>query len=313
MSSLWIDTDMGFDDMLAIMIVTQAAPRADLAIAGCSLVFGNAPLEKVQSNAANMADTFNWRFPIHSGAAAALCGDVITATNVLGEQGIPTLSRRLSESAPLPIRSSALDGLVSWLEGNDENRQLLALGPLTNIARLCHARPDLLVKIERITWMGGGAGRGNHTAFAEFNAFADPEALAVVCDAGIPFRMVDLDCCRQVTVTPLDLDELRQSDGPNAALLHDLFGGYIDIGISRGRPSMALYDPVAAACVADEQTVTFSSVAINVDCTQNPTRGQTNIDHLSEGAASSAIQIGVSAHAGKIRAMALRALMKASQ
>ncbi|NNC00940.1 nucleoside hydrolase, partial [Corallococcus exiguus] len=50
----WIDTDMGFDDILAVVIVDQS----NLTIDGVSLVFGNAPLEAVKDNAARAAAAF---------------------------------------------------------------------------------------------------------------------------------------------------------------------------------------------------------------------------------------------------------------
>jgi inosine-uridine nucleoside N-ribohydrolase len=48
---VWIDTDMGFDDIAAILVVTQS----NLDIDGISLVFGNTPLPQVRINAAGAA------------------------------------------------------------------------------------------------------------------------------------------------------------------------------------------------------------------------------------------------------------------
>ena len=39
---VWIDTDMGFDDIAAILVVAQSEYEID----GISLVFGNAPLPR---------------------------------------------------------------------------------------------------------------------------------------------------------------------------------------------------------------------------------------------------------------------------
>ena len=51
---VWIDTDMGFDDLAAIMVVAHGG----LAIDGISLVLGNAPLDQVRRNAAGAAAAF---------------------------------------------------------------------------------------------------------------------------------------------------------------------------------------------------------------------------------------------------------------
>ena len=45
---VWIDTDMGFDDIAAVLVVEHA----EVAIDGVSLVFGVAKLEQVRRNAA---------------------------------------------------------------------------------------------------------------------------------------------------------------------------------------------------------------------------------------------------------------------
>ena len=64
---VWIDTDMGFDDIAAIMVVQSAG----LAIDGISLVFGNATLEAVSGNAAGAVAAFGWSMPFHQGRAGA--------------------------------------------------------------------------------------------------------------------------------------------------------------------------------------------------------------------------------------------------
>ncbi len=170
-----------------------------------------------------------------------------TAQRILGETGI------LSGGPPLPAAEAAggdaFEALCDWLSAGGE-RRILALGPLTNIAALALARPDLAAKITDLVWMGGGVTAGNHTASAEFNAFADPEAVAIVLGHGLPLRMVDLDLCRQVTAGPADVAAVRDAGGPHAAALAGMFAAFIDIAVSRGRPEMALYDAAAAVAVA---------------------------------------------------------------
>ena len=64
MRRVWIDTDMGFDDIAAI---ARGGACPDVAIDGVSLVFGNAPMEQVRRNAARAAGFFGWAMPIHAG------------------------------------------------------------------------------------------------------------------------------------------------------------------------------------------------------------------------------------------------------
>ena len=69
MQRVWIDTDMGFDDLAAVLTVEHTAGWS---IDGVSLVAGNAPLPVVIDNAQRSAACFGWRFPIHAGRATPL-------------------------------------------------------------------------------------------------------------------------------------------------------------------------------------------------------------------------------------------------
>ncbi|AYM84421.1 nucleoside hydrolase [Agrobacterium tumefaciens] len=274
---VWIDTDMGFDDIAAIMVVQSAG----LAIDGISLVFGNATLDVVCSNAAGAVAAFGWSMPLHQGRAMPVLGALETAQSILGDCGIPTIGQSLPDAPALP-KSDAFTALCRWLEGEGEKR-ILALGPLTNIAALCLARPDLAGRISDLTWMGGGVTSGNHTASAEFNAFADPEALAIVLSHGLPLRMVDLDACRKVTASPADVLPIRNAGGKNAGLIADLLEGFIGIATSRGRPAMALYDPVAAVGFSFG-LLGWRHARIDVELHATLTRGRTVVETRAQKA-----------------------------
>ncbi|KNY33668.1 MULTISPECIES: nucleoside hydrolase [Agrobacterium] len=268
---VWIDTDMGFDDIAAILVVQSSG----LAIDGVSLVFGNTTLQAVCGNAAGAVAAFGWSMPIHQGSAKPVLGALETAQSILGDSGIPTVGQSLPDAPALP-KSDAFASLCGWLEGEGEKR-ILALGPLTNIAALCLARPDLAARVSDLIWMGGGLTSGNHTASAEFNAFADPEALAIVLSHGLPLRMVDLDACRKVTASPADVLPIRNAGGKNAALIADLLEGFIGIATSRGRAAMALYDPVAAVAFTSG-LIGWRQARIDIELHSALTRGRTVVE-----------------------------------
>lgn len=270
---IWIDTDMGFDDIAAIMV----AAHAGLTIDGISLVFGNAPLDQVRRNAAGAASAFVWPFPIHAGRSLPVLGKLETATGILSDQGMPSAGRHLPEVADT-FHSDAFDALCAWLSNGEANKRIMALGPLTNIAALCLARPDLAKKITELTWMGGGLTAGNHTASAEFNALADPEALGIVLAHGVPFRMIELDLCRKVLCYPDDIAPIRAAGGRNAELLADLLSGFVAIATSRGRPAMALYDAVAAAAFIRPDLVRWQAARLDVELAGSLTRGRTVVE-----------------------------------
>lgn len=274
---VWIDTDLGFDDIAAIFTVLDAGLTVD----GLSLVFGNTSLEQVRRNAAGAASVFGWQMPIHAGRARPVMGVLETAERILGQTGIPTVGLTVPQDKLVDQQSSESDAflaLCAWLESTPEPRRILALGPLTNIAALALARPDLTQKIAEIVWMGGGLTKGNHTASAEFNAFADPEAAAIVFAQNLPVKMVDLDFCRQILASPEDAVPIREAGGRNAALIADMLDGFIGIATSRGRPAMALYDPAAAAAFVRPDLVRFEPAHIAVETAGSLTRGRTVVE-----------------------------------
>jgi purine nucleosidase len=232
----------------------------------------------------------------------------LTAAYALGETGIPTAGKSLPEGASLP-ESDAFDALSEWIGKTVSPRRVLALGPLTNIAALVLARPELAGRIDELVWMGGAIGRGNHTASAEFNAAADPEAAAIVLAHHIPVKMVDLDFCRKIEATPADVLPVRAAGGRNAELLADLLEGFIDIAISRGRPAMALYDPAAAFAFAEPAAVGFQPAGIAIELQGALTRGRTVVETRRSHATFNACY-AVEVDAERARATILDALVK---
>ena len=92
MQQVWIDTDMGFDDLAAVLLV---AAQPDWQIDGLSLVAGNAPLAVVIDNALRSAACFGWRMPIHAGRDRPLACALVTAQNILGQDAMASAGRSL--------------------------------------------------------------------------------------------------------------------------------------------------------------------------------------------------------------------------
>ena len=155
---------------------------------------------------------------------------------------------------------------------------MLALGPLTNIATLLMARPELAARIGRLVWMGGSAGSGNHTAAAEFNAAVDPESVQRVIDTGVCIEMVGLDACRQVRAHAADAEALRALGTNRGEILADLLLGYVRIASADGSKPMALYDPTAAAALVCPEGMQWREGHLAMELDGTLTRGMTVIE-----------------------------------
>ena len=88
---LWVDTDFGFDDLWALLMLE----RAGLALDGVSLVAGNATLPQVTSNALGAVKAYGLTFPLYGGAAKPLVREPETAASVLGPTAIQTRGQLL--------------------------------------------------------------------------------------------------------------------------------------------------------------------------------------------------------------------------
>ncbi|WFE74785.1 nucleoside hydrolase [Roseinatronobacter sp. S2] len=291
--TIWVDTDLGFDDLWALLFLQ----RAGASLAGISLVAGNAELPQVVSNAQGAVHAYGLDAPLYRGADRPLLRPQETAARILGADGMQTRGRRLPVGDVPLSPLSAVDALAAWLHDTQPPRQVLALGPLTNLAHLVQRHPDAAARITRLVWMGGSNGPGNHSPAAEFNALADPEALACVLGAGLPLEVIDLMLCRTVTFGPQDMPDTDP-------LTHDLLGGYLDIGLSRGRGHMAIYDPVAALAMLHPSLFGFARTRMDVSTTPDASYGATAFTPDPAGP----VQLAITTYSDDIAQLCLGAL-----
>jgi purine nucleosidase len=310
MPRVWIDTDLGFDDLAAVLTVAHAPGWV---IDGMSLGAGNAPIEVVVDNALRSAACFAWRFPICAGRAQPLRGQLVTAQSLLGADAMVSAGRALPQERATLRSIDAVAALGEYLAEAIDPVTLLALGPLTNIAVVLQHRPDLAARIGMMMWMGGSAGPGNHTAAAEFNAAVDPEAVNVVLDAGVPLHMVGLDTCRQVRMHASDAEALRGVGTDRAEVLADLLLGYVRIASRDGSLPMALHDPTAAAALVAPGSVTFRSAHVVAECRGEHTRGMTVIEWRVPRRAEANTQVATVADEARVRRVVLDALAAAAR
>lgn len=308
--TVWIDTDMGFDDLAAVLTV---AGQSDWRIDGLSLVAGNAPLPVVIDNALRAAQYFGWEFPIHAGCERPLAGALVTAQNILGDDAMRSAGRQLPPECAALSAIDAVGALAAYLVRCERPATVLALGPLTNLATLLDGQPHLAPRIGRLVWMGGSAGPGNHSAAAEFNAAVDPESVQRLLDLRIPLQMVGLDACRQVPVSASDAQALRAVGTERAGLLADLLLGYVQIASPDGSAPMALYDPTAAAALVLPGAMQFLPAHMVMELRGEHTRGMTVVEWRVPRRASANVMVASVADGQRLRATVLQALAAAAR
>ena len=109
-------------------------------------------------------------------------------------------------------KKTALESYVDILRNTTEKVIIAAVGPLTNVAILLKAYPELADKIEKIIIIGGGLKGGNITTTGEFNFYVDPHAAHVVINSGLPIVLAGLDVTELARLYKEDLEEIASYD-----------------------------------------------------------------------------------------------------
>jgi purine nucleosidase len=201
------------------------------------------------------------------------------APHVHGVNGIGDVELPRSTREPRP--GHAVDLLLELSHTYAGELEILAIGPLTNLALALQSDPSLAERVRIVTIMGGaGIAAGNITAVAEANIGNDPEAAAAVLAADWDVTLVPLDVTMEHTLEEVDREALLTADAPFPRALGQILDHYFDFyEPTYGRRMCALHDPLAAALAVGDVTATRAPlVPITVDTSDGPGRGQTIAD-----------------------------------
>ena len=268
LTKLVIDTDPGVDDAIAILMAL-GAPEVE--IVGLTTVGGNVQLARTTRNTLALLQATGYGdIPVANGASRPLQGRFKYAPQFHGSGG---LSIRLPDPLITPIPQSAVEFLNERITQEAGKIVLLALGPLTNIARLLCEHPYTLEQAKNIVVMGGAVNvPGNVTPYAEFNVYCDPVAAEIVFSSGLPVTLVDLAACRRVGVDrkrALNLD----SKHPLGRLALDLLLGWFKKDPRRQR--FEFYDPLALAIALEPAVATVAKIDLDVGLVESEWKGAT--------------------------------------
>ncbi|NUU59188.1 nucleoside hydrolase [Paenibacillus agri] len=268
-----IDCDPGHDDAIAILLAY--AHRDQLDIRGITTVGGNQILDKITDNTLKLLSFINADIPVAKGAAAPLLGKLVTGEAAHGESGMD--GPLLPPSKFRPVEQGAVEFMLNIIRSSEEKITLVPTAPLTNIALLLTAYPEVKEKIEKISLMGGGLAYGNVTATAEFNIYVDPEAARIVFESGIPITMSGLDVTDKAAIIEEEIEALKQR-GPVSVMVGELLDFYSIFGKKMGFVGSALHDPCAIAWLLHPELFTSEKLYVTVETEGKLTRGMTVAD-----------------------------------
>ena len=172
-------------------------------------------------------------------------------------------------------RASDPISLLKWFTNIPHGITLIPVGPLTNIALAVSKDPSIVPLVKDVVIMGGSISGGNVDGAAEANIYGDPEAAAIVFNAGWIVTMIGSDVGERTLMTRKHLAQLQAVHGPESDFIFKLADFYLTRSEKSGYSGAAMYDPLAVATVIDPTLVTLKEMHVDVETKGEFTRGET--------------------------------------
>jgi inosine-uridine nucleoside N-ribohydrolase len=288
---LIIDTDAGYDDLLAILF---ALGDPTVSIQAISVVYGLTTDSHLAGKVLRhmLEQSGNEGIPVYLGLANPGCGG-----HAVPEDWANKVCK-LGWPAP---QTPPLSGAVAYLAeqmSKSTPPQILALGPLTNIAAALSSQRHHHGTL-RIRMMGGAFGLDGEPAIgnmgdadppaphSEFNVYVDPGAAGHVFQESLDIFVVPLNACSMVPIGCRFISDFQaiSSDDPRTTLAKEVFNGILKNSkddVEAGRyfawdpltaVTSALRKPVNMTVAVDDLGVTSSSSAgpVTVALAADPT------------------------------------------
>jgi len=284
-----IDTDPGIDDAQAIAMMLSAEGRGELQVVGITTVAGNCSLQHATRNARRILAIFGrLDIPLFAGAHCSLVtgttepeNDRFHGYNGLGDA---EFAEPLPEARERP--EHAVSALVRLAREHKGELDVLALGPLTNLAMAARMDADFVHNVRDFYIMGGNyCGIGNVTSSSEFNFFTDPEAAQILLSS--VQRPVVVSCWEVCVSHGIDLGwrekTLGSVDTPAARFFDTVERPSLDrrgfVGKTPGTYRWITCDQMAAAVLIRPQIVLKQTLhQATVELQGEYTRGQMVVD-----------------------------------
>lgn len=293
-----IDADTGTDDAIALVMAVNSP---ELQIDSITTVAGNARLADTTRNSLRLLSYLGRRdIPVSEGADRPLKVESRFSYHYHGPGGLTT---RLPATNIIPIEARAPEHLHTAAEQAGGELEIIALGPLTNVAQAISRGPNQMSRVKRIYVMGGAVEvPGNVTPTAEFNIYADPHAASIVFDSGIPITLVGLDVGDAVGFDRNGTD-WRSGTSKGEVVSARIMQGWFDT--HPRRDVYVLCDPVTVAAAVTPDLFEYRQGTITVD-EDGEHRGRTRAEY---GAGN--VSIALSVDEDRARAFVLKRLVTA--
>ncbi|MGN6528381.1 MAG: nucleoside hydrolase [Burkholderiaceae bacterium] len=270
-----LDTDFNTisDDGQALAMLAQLDAAGALDLLGVTVATGNAWLEQETSDALKAVERLGIEHSIgvYEGAKYPLLHDYDAYLDEVATFG-PAVDYVGAFSSPPPTSPSdivpppdgfathtrpraqhAVDFIIEQVHRHPHEVSILEIAPPTNLAMAIRKDPTIVPLIKQIVTMAGQiyvAGNAYNDA-AEFNWWADPEAVKIVLRAPIPRVIVPLDLTNNVPLTKPVYEQIanHQPATPITKLFADAYAPFF--GSAPPPYPLFIWDTTALAYLVD--------------------------------------------------------------
>ncbi|MCF0111827.1 MAG: nucleoside hydrolase [Erysipelotrichaceae bacterium] len=275
-----IDTDCGSDDAMAM---AMALNDPDYEILMFTTVAGNVSRKQATANTLTTIKVAGSCCPpVYEGCSEMLLRNWVGAAETHGNDGMGDIG--LVDYALQPAKGHAVLKMLEAIEQNEPKTiDIIALGPLTNLALAIRLAPETMKNVRRLVVMGtAGLGVGNVSPVAEFNIWQDAEAAKIVTDFGFDELVyVGWDACLdEAMLNEQEIEEIRSS-GELGRYCIDSNRVLMEMNRDRfGVPCLDMADPAAmAAALYPECIEACDKYYCQVDVSGGPSYGGVLVDY----------------------------------
>ena len=228
MHKIILDTDIGtdVDDALALAVLLGSK---EVDLIGITTVYGDARLRS--TIAMHLCSLLNRKIPTFIGESKPLSGREIWMSGSEGKN-----FKDLDSFTP--ETTSAVDFLVETVLAQPQSIDVIAIGPLTNIARAIQNNLHFAEKVKRVWIMGGDFTQSK----VEHNFKCDIDAAKAVLESRIPISILDLPSSQKTIIRMEEIEQIRNAPTLGALLYSEIMS-WIQ---PRNQDWTIPHDPIAA-------------------------------------------------------------------
>ena len=250
MHKIILDTDIGtdVDDALALAALLGSK---EVELIGITTVYGDVRLRsQIAMHLCSMADR---EIPTFMGNDKTISGREVWMSGSEGKnfKDLQSLT---------PQFKSAVDFLIEEVNAQPGSIDLIAIGPLTNIARAIQSCENFEKKVKRVWIMGGDFTQSR----VEHNIECDIEAARIVLESRLPISILDLPSSQKTIIKAQEIEQISKAP-IFGTILHAEIKSWIE---PRNQDWTIPHDPIAILSLLNPEffeTSTAGQVTLDPD------------------------------------------------